>query len=160
LAFGSGPTNTRRIDIWSSDPAGDDVELRFIPNEPAAGPEDFAHFGSYNLREIISVRQPVEVVSLFPFRAIVRSASPAFLESPRMFMPGYRASVDGLAVDVQRSNSGLVEIPIPKGHHTVALWFKGPLLLQFSYFCSLAAWALTLLLTAIGTVQALGSVKN
>jgi hypothetical protein len=32
--------------LWTGDPAGDDVSIRFIPTAPGAKPEDLAQFGS------------------------------------------------------------------------------------------------------------------
>lgn len=160
LAFGSGPTNTRRIELWTSDPVGDDVALKFIPPASGVKPVDFAQFGSYELREIVSEEQPVEMMTLVPFLARVRSEAPAILESPRMYMPGYSASVDGHPVGVRHSDSGLVAIQVPTGYHTVALRFTGPLILQFSYWCAIAAWLGTVLLIALGTMRALGAPRN
>ena len=49
LAFGSGPGNSRSVDLWTSDPSGDDVQVRFIPTLAGAKPSDFARFGSFAL---------------------------------------------------------------------------------------------------------------
>jgi hypothetical protein len=160
LAFGSGPGNARRIALWTSIPAGDDVSIRFIPTGPGAKPEDFAQFGSFKLLEIDPGQEPVDVTSLVPFSATVRSEGPSLLETPRMFMPGYRASVDGHAEDVQRSEAGLAAIPVPPGTHSIVLWFKGTFLLRASYYSAIAAWSAMLVLTALASARALRYARN
>ncbi len=145
MAFGDGPNNGRTIDLWTSDPLGEEVRVRFIPvlnGNTAASPEEF---GSFKLREIDPSQEPVEIVSLMPFQANTRAGAAAVLETPRVFMPGYVASVDGHKGDVLRSDEGLASVPVEPGVHTVSLGFPGPLILRFSYWTAILAWAVTLL---------------
>lgn len=81
---------------------------------------------------------PVQVESQTPYRARVRSATPGFLETPRLFVPGYEAKVDGQPVEPQPSPDGLVAIPVPSGESRVSLDYRGPALLRL-------AWSLTVL---------------
>ena len=160
LAFGSGPANSRVIALWTSDPAGDDIRIRFIPTAPGEKPKDFASFGSYKLFEIDPSQEPVEVSSLFPFSAQVRTETPAILETAHMFMPGYKATVDGQQAEALRSDAGLVAIPVPPGVHTVSLWFTGSVLLRISYWGAIVAWAAILGLTALASVRAISGSRN
>ena len=153
LAFGSGPQNSHRVALWTSDPAGDDVAVRFIPAALGDKPEDFRRFGSYRVIEIDPGREPVEVTSLVPFRARVRADAESVLETPRMFMPGYRATVDGQQAEVTRSEAGLAAIRVPAGGHSVVLRFPGPLVLRISYGAALAAWAAILVAAAIASFR-------
>jgi hypothetical protein len=155
LAFGSGPGNSHRLALWTSDPAGDDVTLSFIPTARGAKPEDLGRFGSYRLMEIEPSREPVEVSSLVPFRARVRTGTEALLETPRMFMPGYRATVDGQSAEVTRSEGGLAAFKVPAGGHSVVLRFQGPAMLRISYWGALACWAAILALAALYSVRAI-----
>jgi hypothetical protein len=145
FSFGSGPENSRILPLWTTSPAGDDVTLRFIP---AAGrPADFAEFGRFRSREIDPQMRRVQVQSWLPFRARVRSPRSAWLETPRVFIPGYVATVDGHPVAVQRSPQGLVMVAVTPSAHDLELRYVGPALLRASYYLSLAAW-LSLFLTA------------
>jgi hypothetical protein len=156
LAFGSGPANDRTIALWTSDPAGDDVSIRFIPTAPGDKPEDFARFGAFRLLEVDPGREPVEVTSLMPFIARVRTGAPVLLETPRMYMPGYRAIVDGRhGEEVVRSEAGLAAVPIPPGTHTVSLGFAPPALLSISYWGAIAAWGAMAVLAALASARAL-----
>jgi hypothetical protein len=153
LAFGNQPNNARTVDLWTSEPEGDDVKIRFIPKLQDGNTVDFADFGSFVLREVDLRREAVEIVSFLPFRADVRSETSALLETPRMFMPGYAASVDGHKAEVLRSTEGLVSVPVEPGTHSVSLWFVGPLLLRFSFWAATCAWAATLLVAALAIVR-------
>ncbi len=143
-SFGSGPTNSPCMDVWSSDPAGDTIALRFIPSQPGRGGPPAADFGAYRLRERVASEEPVEVTSLLPFRARVKAPTPATLETPRMYMPGYDAWVDGRRVAVVRTSDLLVGVPIEPGEHTALVRYSGPLLLRISYWGALVAWAAAL----------------
>ena len=71
----------------------------------------------------------MRVTSLIPYRATVRSPEAALLETPRMFVPGYAATVNGAPVAVRKSAEGLVAFPVPQGESRVELRFAGPLAL-------------------------------
>ena len=148
LAFGDAPGGPHELDLWTSDPAGDDVAVRFIPMREGARAAGFLDFGSYSLREVDPAREPVEVTSLVPLRATVRADSAALLETPRMFQRGYRATVDGAAAAVLRSAEGLVSVPVAAGTHEVSVWFQAPFPLALSYWAALCAWAAVLLMAA------------
>jgi hypothetical protein len=149
LAFGNQPNNPRTIDLWTSRLDGDDVKIRFIPKMESVNVTDLANFGSFTLREVNAGRESVTIVSLLPFRANVRSEAPALLETPRVFMSGYLASVDGHNVEVLRSTEGLVSVSVEPGDHAVSLWFVGPLLLRFSYWAAICAWAAPLFIAIL-----------
>jgi hypothetical protein len=160
LAFGSGPGNAHRIALWTSDPAGDDVTLRFIPTAPGEKPEDFERFGSYRLVGIDPDREPVDVRSLMPFGARVRSDASALLETPRMYMPGYLATVDGRPASVSMSQAGLAAVQVPAGTHSVSVWFRGRTLLRASYVCAILAWAGVAILAALASFRALAPARS
>jgi len=153
MAFGSGPGNSRSIDLWTTDPTGEDVQIRFIPALSGAKTAEFEAFGSFNLREVDANSEPIEVETLVPFRADVRTEVAALLETPRVFMPGYRASVDGHDTEILKSDQGLASIPVPPGNHTVSLWFVGPFILRLSYWTAICAWSATLLFVTLTSIR-------
>lgn len=84
---------------------------------------------------------PVRLSGLTPYTAEVRARTPSFLETPKIYYAGYRATVSGRPAPVRRSPNGLVMIPVPAGESRVALTYPGPLGLQASWFLSLACFA-------------------
>lgn len=140
LSFGATPPHSNRVSLWSSGKEGDDVIVRFIPTTPGSKSDDFAQFSGFSLIEIDPAAGQLEVESLVPLRAKTRSAVSAWLETPRMALPGYVAKVDGRDAELDRSPDGLVRVALPPGMHTVTLSFVGPLRLRIAYWGMLAAW--------------------
>jgi len=153
LSFGSGPGHSHSLPLGTTDPAGEDISLRFIPTGPHDSPKNHPAFGRYRLRELDALSRPVRLVSLLPFRAEVEAAGPALLETPRMAQPGYAAWVDGRPAPVRNSPQGLVAVPVPSGRHEVELRFIAPAQLRISYAAAGAAWALLLAAGAAGLIR-------
>ena len=78
--------------------------------------------------------------SFFPYRAIVRCNEPVFLETPKLYVPGYVATVDGANVPVQASPDKYVLVPIEPGTHKLMLNYVPPIALRLSYWMGLASW--------------------
>ncbi len=141
-SFGSAPLSEKSITLWTTTPGPETVSLRFIPTAEHSKPGDYIPFAKYRLSRIDERALPVRVSSLIPFRAVVRSPQPALLESPRMFVPGYAATVNGAPVPVRKSKEGLVELSVPQGESRVELWFAGPFALKAAFWTSAAGWVL------------------
>jgi len=139
-AFGSGPTNEKSIAVWTSGTEDETVKLRFIPTGRDATPADYEPFARFRLQPLDEKALPVRMVSLIPYRAIVSSPQSAVLETPRMFIPGYEAAVDGLPVPVRKSAEGLVAFPVPRGESRVELRYTGPVLLRAAFWVNAAGW--------------------
>jgi hypothetical protein len=139
-SFGSGPENEKSITVWTSTPEPETVRLRFIPQGMNSKPSEIKAFARYRLQPIVSSNLPIRVESLIPLTAIVHSRDPALLESPRMFVPGYAASVDGSEVAVSKSPEGLVAFRVPAGESRVVLRFVGPPALRLAFWLSGVAW--------------------
>jgi hypothetical protein len=82
----------------------------------------------------------VAIESWTPYRARVTSTGEAWLETPRIFIEGYRAWVDGNPVEASRSPEGLVMIPVPAGASVAELSYQGPFVLRLAYWTALAGW--------------------
>jgi len=139
-SFGSERESEKSITIWTSAPGSETVRLRFMPTAEHAKPSDYIPFAKYRLQKIDEQALPVRVTSLMPYRATVRSPEAALLESPRMFIPGYAATVNGVPAAVRRSAEGLVAFPVPQGQSQVELRFAGPLALHLAFWLSAAGW--------------------
>jgi hypothetical protein len=66
---------------------------------------------------------------------------PGFLETPRVFLPGYVAKVNGRLVEVQESPQHLVMVPLASGRQAVELRFVGSTRLWTAWWLSALAWA-------------------
>lgn len=138
-AFGTGPNNGNSLPLWITSREQETITLRYIPTN-VAKPEEFADFARFQLREIDPLAGPVTVTSLLPFRATVRPPKEAWLETPRMFIPGYIATADGRRTEVRRSPQGLVMIPVDPSTHEVEIRYRGPVALRLAYWLCLSAW--------------------
>jgi len=86
---------------------------------------------------------PLRLASLMPLKVKLQDPSPAaVLETPRMFIPGYTARVDGRATAVQRLPDGLAGVPLPAGAREIVVEYPGPFGLRGLYYAALAAWTL------------------
>lgn len=140
-SFGSGPTNGRVIAIRNAGGATERVQVCFTPRgERWAGPEVFSAFARVSNDDIGATPRVIRLKSLLPFEAEVNSGRPAVLESPRMYIPGYRATVDGHPVDVRRTGNGLVSFPVPAGVSEVRLDYRGGWPLRIAYWLSAGGW--------------------
>lgn len=137
--FGSLPTSKKAISLVNDTAQEDQFRLQFVANAPVTA--DIRVYGHYALKEYDPVSLPVVIETWTPYRAQVAApAGSAWLETPRMFLDGYRAKVNGRKVSVARSPGGLVMIPIQPGDSRVELEYPGTLLLRAYYFCSLLGW--------------------
>ncbi len=141
-AFGSLPESEKSIAVWTTEAEAETIMLRFIPTGANATPAAFIPFAKYRLEPIDEQSLPVEVSSLMPYRATVRSEKTALLETPRMFVPGYAATVNGLSERVRKSAEGLVVFRVPSGKSHVELRFAGTLPLKGAFWLSAAGWIL------------------
>jgi hypothetical protein len=144
-AFGSGPYNEKSVTLWTSLSTPETVRLRFIPTGENAKPMDYMPLAKFELQAIDLASLPIQVESLIPFRATVRSPRAALLETPRMFVPGYAAFVNGQSVDVRKSGEGLVEFLVPAGKSQVELRFIGPFALRMAFWLSAIGWVLVVI---------------
>lgn len=144
LAFGSGPENSHALLLWTSDPRGDEISLRFIPTSERDGPAKHRNFGSFAWRPLDPSNEPVAITSLLPFQASVNTPTAAWVETPRMYLRGYEATVNGRSENVRASPAGLAMIAVAPGASRIELRYRAPALIRLSYCAALAAWALLL----------------
>lgn len=140
-AFGSAADATKSITLWTSLQKPETVALRFIPAGDGRKTANGFPFAGYSFEKIDDRRLPVRVESLIPYRAMVHSPMGAILETPRMFVPGYIATVDGRRVPVRKSAEGLVGFAVPAGRSQVQLRYAGPPALSVAFWLSISGWA-------------------
>lgn len=139
-AFGVPPGAAKSLALWTSSQTAQIVSLRFIPTAEGATPLDFIPFARYRFAEDDPSNRHVRVDSLLPISAEVHSRGPALLETPRLFVAGYSATVNGARVPVLKSSAGLASLPVPAGTSKVALRFVGSMALNAAFWLSFLAW--------------------
>lgn len=141
-AFGSGATQGRFITLWTSGGAPETVRWHF---QPETGPPPVGRFATVRMTEIEQERLPVQLESLLPYQTIVRTNEPAWLETPRMFLQGYKAQVGGHPVEVRKSPQGLAMLLVPAGETHVKLQYVGPTLVRVAFWVALFTWIATVI---------------
>lgn len=136
-AFGAGSGRDPTLTLWHREAAPDAVEIKFVRT-----PDQSTDLPAPRLKALpfASADLPLQLHGLIPFRLTVRSESPAWLETPKLFLPGYRARVDGHRVPVALSPDGLVMLPVPAGVSQVELAYPGPFALRAVFWVGVAAW--------------------
>ena len=116
----------------------------------AAQKWEWTDFADFTLEEIDRTALPLQLVSLIP-QLVCRFDAPAacWLETPRMYIVGYEALVDGKPAQVVRSLESLVAVLVPAGKHTLELRYSGSRLLHHTFY--LALWSWVTVLTALVT---------
>ena len=157
LAFGTGPNQSKTLTFWTTASEPETIQLRFIPTAAGATPSQFVPFARYSLQAIDAERLPVTLTSLIPYRARVRAPQPCILETPRLVVPGYQASVNGQPVPVLRSAQSFVSLRVPAGESQVQVAFKPPFLLGATFWVALVGW---LAVAGVALRQVILSIKG
>ncbi len=112
--------------------------LYFFPGQPVPAPK--ALFGRVTVEWLESAKRVVQLDSLVPFEVDVQSEHAALLETPKLFIPGYRATVNGDAARVEQTGEGFVGVVVPAGHSVVRLDYPGDLVLRAAFWTSAIGW--------------------
>ena len=149
-AFGSGATNSHVVPLSAMGGNLFSPQALFIARSRSSEAVPFAKFSLYRYEP---QDLPVSVESWIPYRARVHSAQAAFLETPRMWLKGWRASVNGHWAETSRSPQNLVMFPVGAGISHVTLDYHASAILSTAFWgCALgwsglgvlALWQLTL----------------
>lgn len=136
-SFGSLPESSRVLPLAFRGDAAETPLINFITPRRAA-PE--FNFGRYWLYRYEPADLPITVQSWVPYRSRVRSGQGAILETPRLWLQGWEATVDRQPVGIVRTANNLVGIPVPAGISQVELSFHPPMWVQLAYYCCLLSW--------------------
>jgi hypothetical protein len=137
--FGMGPGNNPALPLWTTAANPSVVRLRLASGDPRMPVQgDLAEF---TLEETDRAKLPVELEQLEPeLRCRVRAPEDAWLVTPRMYVRGYIASVDGRPARAIESDEGMVLVAVPAGVHEVELRYVGFPALRWAFFTTLAGW--------------------
>lgn len=136
--FGTLPTSSRVISLYTRHEGENPLCINIAPSRSASREEyDFAR---YELWSFTASDLPIQVKSWVPYRAVVNSPEPAFLETPRLWQRGYRARVNGRTVSAERSPDNLAMFPVPAGQSDVTIKYVPSLGLELLYWVCLLGW--------------------
>jgi hypothetical protein len=138
--FGMEPGNSPEITLFTTSSRPEHIQLSV--ERPGGDDLPSADFADFSLEEIDRTALPLQLVQLVPFFECRLTAPQAcWLETPRMYIEGYAASVDGKPAVVARSNDSMAMVAVPAGKHTVQLRFAGSPLLRRTFWLALGGWA-------------------
>lgn len=123
--FGAGPAASHAIDVTNSRP---ETERYALLMKMAPGnnlPRDGGAWGWLHISRYDPDAAPVKVESLLPYRARVQMPRAGLMETPRQWLAGYRAWVDGVRTNPVRLKSGMLGVPLTAGTHAVVVKFTG-----------------------------------
>jgi hypothetical protein len=146
-AFGFKANSRDFFPLWTTQAKPETIEIHYAYDERPAQPVP-ANFARLYLQTYTPESLPIKVYSWIPYGAKLASQEAgSWLETPRMYVPGYAAVVNGQPAEVSPSPSGLVAVRLQAGENDVVLRYPGPWSLRAAYWIALLTWA-----TVIGTV--------
>ncbi len=129
LAFGAGPESARLLPLCL--PPGDPDTITVASSMPRVSAEILA-FTEQDL--------PIRTTSLTPLTVDLTTPQSGYLETPRMLVPGYEATVNGKAAVLIPSPAGFAAVAVPPGADHVVLFYPGPAVVRRAFWLSLAGF--------------------
>ncbi len=155
-SFGSAPEKPKLLSVWNTSEAERQVLLAFVTANPEEIGKPLGDFARVSMRPYRTEELQIQTRRLTPYRADVELTEPMYLETPRVFIPGYRARVDGISRKVEVSPDHLAMVRVEPGHHTVDLFYTGTFAARMMLRVSALGWVL---LAAFGIWQLRGRLK-
>jgi len=140
-AFGVGPGRKSEFCLWVTGSRTDQVEMRFIrdPSEPETRLNLDIEVGPLRPDSL-----PTEVRGVIPYRLVVRSGSESWVETPKIFLPGYAATINGRAAEIAASPDGLLMVRVPAGVSRIIVSYPGSPMLHIAFWTTAISWVLVL----------------
>ena len=148
FAFGSDASNSHVIPMIISASGPDSPNALFLAKKRTKDNFPFARYWLYTYERN---KLPINVESWIPYRARVDASQPVYLETPRMWLKGWSARVNGHTVTAVRSRENLVMVPIEAGQSKVVLEYHPSAVLGTAFWMCAVGW---LGLAATGLCQA------
>lgn len=138
--FGMADGNGRVLSLWTDGNGPEEVAFRLVGPGIARSGWRGRPFADLHVEPVTVAALPIELRSLLPMRVRVNAPETCYLETPRMFLPGYSASVNGQPARVQRSPERRAMLPVPAGSSEVELRYDGPWHLRAAFWFSCLGW--------------------
>lgn len=142
-AFGSNDNGGRTIAVENRSDAPDQVRLLLLSKDAALKSDQL--LARATAQRIDDLPRVLRITSLMPFELTVNSPRAATLETPRVFIPGYRAVVNGRNEPVFSSVNKLAAVAIPAGETKVRVFYNADEAMVVTYFTAIVAWSLLIL---------------
>jgi hypothetical protein len=139
-SFGVDPAQPKDLCLWNSTSEPQSIALIFIAAVPPESKQPFGDFAHVDIRPLNVDELQIRTLGLIPYRARVNVAAPVYLETPRVYIPGYRASVDGRSVPIEKSPEHLVMVRLTPGEHVVEVVFRGTILFRAMFVFTALVW--------------------
>ncbi|HEY1793744.1 MAG TPA: hypothetical protein VGG34_12565 [Opitutaceae bacterium] len=150
--FGMLPGQSRSIPLWTDGSSPEAVALSVASAALNSDMGADAPFAEVSLREVDLDRLPVHLSNLIPMRFEVNAPQGGLtVETPRRYIPGYQAIVNGVPCTAIQSPDGNVMVPVPTGRSTIELECIGPHYLVVAFWVSASSWLLFLLWRLTGS---------
>ena len=125
LAFGTGLRRSRVVSIVNST----DQAAHYHLTMPRGAGNSIAGNGDFFADVFVSHFEPmkasVRVGSLFPYRVVAAVEEKGWIETSRVWLPGYRATLDGQPAEIGVSKQSLAMVAVSPGRHTLELRYVG-----------------------------------
>jgi hypothetical protein len=157
-AFGSLPTSQRTISLWTDASLPVDLTGTWIARDRAI--VDRFQLARFSLHTYLPADLPVRVASFVPYRADAYTPELAWLETPRMWLGRYQATVNGHNAEVGRSANNLAMVRLDLGDNHVALDYAPGFWLAASYWAMILSWTALVLLALKSIVTAARSAAH
>ncbi len=139
-SFGVEISRPKVLSVWNTGRTSLPLQWSYAASvAPVVGKPfgDFArvHFQRYRPEDL-----QIKPRGLIPYRAEVNLDKAAYLEIPRVFIPGYRATVNGRQVPVEVSAEHLVTVRLEPGRNDVVVAYRGTVRLWIGFTISAATF--------------------
>lgn len=139
FGFGIDPGRVHVITLWNSGNETEHYQFRGVMQEGTD-----VRKGEAIAKVVISKwkasQSLLTVQSFDPLTINLTDAKSGWLETIRVFLPGYWATVDGQRVPVTRSPTNVAMLPIVAGSHTVVLRYSATLRVRLAALVSILTW--------------------
>lgn len=138
VGFGMASQRRHSLTLWTDSSVPERIQISMSTQVPIGTPGVLAEV---TLREFKSDDLPVRLEGLLPLRFSVDAPALGLtVETPRSFLSGYTASVNGIPVPVYMSPDRRVMVPVPVGRSEVQIDYKGSVVLRASFWSTVGAW--------------------
>jgi hypothetical protein len=141
LAFGAEAPNSRVVVLGNSANASETYRLTYSrqSGNTVGGKDDL--LANVIVSRYNPERAMVRVDELMPvYRVTATLPAVGWIETSRVWLPGYRATLDAKTVDLRRSHRGLAMVPAGAGLHRLELRYVGTTTLWIALVVSVLTW--------------------
>jgi hypothetical protein len=135
-AFGESSGPNQGLTLKNEGRETEDVIVRFVRRSASSALLAAATVIPYDQAVL-----PIRVLSLIPFSLEVTTENGGWLETPKILIAGYEATVNGQRVKTARSPNGLLMVSIPAGTAHVTIEYQAPASLVFSFWSNVVVLA-------------------